>query len=331
MLIIIANAMAFVGAAGAGATPDFEIKTIEQYVRLPFQQPFVTKERPAGPVLVGGGQLTMEFDARDFPVDLIDEEYGNFGRYEIGFDATGKVASCGKVDSGLEAAGEVVCTMIRKLARFQFAPGYELDAPAGYIPIYVNWQERVFITEPITFTKREKGIKVQLNYTYATRKKQAECEIYDDSFKARALRSKNRSEKWVTAWLKPKQPAPQAESVVTWSQTDYDYGQTKYIYPNAFPANAQFLTSAMGAFVWDLKFTDRPNEINSDGTAKIALSINPDGTVNSCKPYHSSASLGLDLKACQIAKERGRFNFAPGKNTGTEIRYLAVDVNWPQE
>ena len=366
MSIILASTLTLLAAVGAvEPKADFEIEYLQNLnmVRASYSQPQANKDRPAGPILIGAGALEMALDSAILSPDLLNKysEGGYYANYELGFDANGAVNSCKSFSYGGPSLIDThICRAMGKAAHFKFAVEFLMDAPAGYLPISFNWGSRKHIAEPIVFTTKDSGILVNLTYTKLKNAKLAECTNYDTNiteaeklqictamrlskrFQAQMLRVKKPKKSygvtnqfWVNSWIKAKSPMPLAESTLKWEQGFYDNSPSSYTYPNAIPANAKRITLSMGKFFMELKNSDRP-DLNEgqwqryEGAATIAVAINPDGSVHSCKPYISSQAAGLDIKACQVAVERGRFVFTAGKPTDTELRYIAVPVAWPE-
>ncbi len=362
MSFILANTFAVLAAAGAvGPLADFEIEHVQNMTRISYSQPLVSKDRPAGPVIIGGGVLEIILDGNDLTPSLLSKysEGGYYATYELGIDPNGAVKTCKSFAYGGPSLIDThICRAIGKTAQFKFTPGYELDAPVGYVPIFLSWSTRKHIADPIVFHTKDAGIPISITYTKAAKAKAAECAIYDDDITdaeklitCNALKQSNRfqtkllrvkkpkygvsNQFWVNSWVKAKNPLPAAESTLKWGQNYYDSSPAAYTYPNAMPANAKMITPSIGKFFMELKNSERP-DLNEPkysryaGVATLAIAINPDGSVNSCKPYISSQAAGLDIKACQIAVERGRFVFTAGKPNDTDLRYIKVPVEWPE-
>jgi hypothetical protein len=364
MSIILASTLALLAAAGTvEPMADFEIEPVQYSTMISNSMPSATKDRPSGPMIIGGGTLEILLDGNDLSPELLSKfsEDDYYGQYELGFDANGAVTTCTKLSYGGPGLIDThICRSFGKAAQFKFAPKYLMDAPVGYLSIYFNWGRRKHIAEPVVFTKKDKGIPINMTYTKATNTKAADCKNYDNDitdseksqiclaiqhskrFKAQLLSLKkpkvsygNANQFYVNGWIKPKSPNPPAESTLKWEMDQYHQSPAAYTYPNAIPANAKRITASMGKFFMELKNSDRPDLKESqwqryNGDATIAVAINPDGSVHSCKPYISSQAAGLDIKACQVAAERGRFVFTAGKPTDTELRYIAVPVAWPE-
>ncbi len=366
MSFILASTLTLLAAAGATEPiADFEIEHL-QYMTMnnaSRSRPLVNKDRPAGPVIIGAGTLEIILDGTILTPDLLNKysPAGYYGTYELGFDANGAITTCTKLSyGGPDLIDTHICRAFNKTAHFKFTPKYAMDAPVGYFPINFNWGTRKHIAEPIAFAKKDAGIPINLTFTKATKTKAAKCDNYDNDiteaekvsiciaiqkskrFQAQLLRVKKpkhnyaiANQFWVNGWIKPKYPLPPAQSTLKWEQGNYDTSPAPYTYANAIPANAKMITPSIGKFFMELKNSDRP-ELNENswnqlsGNATIAVAINPNGSVHSCKPYISSQAFGLDIKACQVAVERGRFVFTVGKPTDTELRYIAVPVEWPE-
>ncbi len=346
-------------AQKAGAPVKFD--DLNQGVRESYGKPAISSARPAGPVIKDAGTVEFDFDAKDFPLDLIGKEYGSWFFLELGFDANDNLSHCNPMPFAysinareLSPDSEHFCKIARSKLRFLYNPKYMLDAPSGYLAVNVLWNKKLFPAKPYRLSRNASGIEIKGIITTTRSGKASNCEIWtrglSDGEKTEICGSLGKSplftsrlaacakrgggaRKSFTAWLDAAKPAPSPESYVEVSEMRYDSTPDPYTYPGSIPTGVAMMPTGIGQFFLTLDHVDRPDKNlaaweQAKGYASLALEIAPDGSILSCKPHIGSDNAGLDLKACEIAKARGRFVFTSGIRID-KPHYYSAKVEWP--
>lgn len=319
---------------------------------------------PAGPLLFGAGELIYLPDPADYPVNMVLNENDRSYELELGVRTDGKIHSCrNKYNPSITrdrspSTIEPFCRAIMRKARYEFAPGFHLDAPVGYITIDVTWSQRKQFSPEMRFASKGQGAEFSLSYSPPfEEQKEASCYFFSNGFTdaekrllctrlladkafntSRKRFQKSRGNSYghsVKGWLAAPTESRPDESLVIWRETSpATHYRSTYNYGEVTPISGTYLTSAFGTFEFVLSKADVPKfaeNLYGYSSATVTIEVNKDGTAKSCRPVQSSNSAGLDFAACQLVLKRGRFIFANDTASLAEPLYLLHEVQWPSQ
>lgn len=351
-----------IAAAALAATsgPQFEYGELMVSSSANPPPPSRSADFPAGPHLFGAGTLIYVPDPADYPVNMVLNDNDRSYELELGIRTDGKIHSCrNKYDPSNSRdrnspAIEPFCRAILRKARYEFSPGFQMDAPVGYITIDVIWSQRKQFSPEIRFVGKGQGAEFSLSYSPPSEeKKEASCYFFsngltdaekkllctrllaDKAFtKSRKRFQKSRGHPYghsVKGWLAAPPESRPDESLVIWHESAPSY-RSIYSYGDVTPIGGTYLTPILGSFELVLSKADVPKfavYLYSHTLSTVAIEVNKDGTAKNCRPAESSISAGLDFEACQLALKRGRFTFATDVASLREPLYLLHEVQWP--
>jgi hypothetical protein len=225
----------------------------------------------------------------------------------------------------------------------------------GYIALSLTWAKQFTPKSPIQFGPKDSGLSAYFYIDPKAKLQSEQCSLYAEEVtdaarpkicegllastafqnrRAKFMRKRSsKSTYTVSAWVLPDTGAV-AQSLVKWSETQYDQNPPAFYDSTAYVVNDPG-NLPTGQFFWTLKYSDRPDAkaeswSRYQGKAVLNLTINPDGSVQSCRPYQYSDAAVMDFKACAIAKQTGRYVVTNGVKADKPYSVF-VDAEWPTQ